>query len=74
MAKLQVEFVKVDFSEINLKPGDILVLRVKGKIPAHAKAALYNNLTQAIGKEIKAVIIDEDMEIGIVRAEKAEVE
>jgi len=59
-----------DVQKLELKPGDILVLKMADKIPLNFRKELKSYLSAILPKDIKVVILDPGMEFQIITPSK----
>lgn len=53
-------------STVRLEPGDILVLKLRDRIPAIAIARLYEKLSEIFPNN-KSIILDDGAELGVLK-------
>ena len=62
-----------DLRRLNLQPGDRLVLRVKGRIPADQAQELLACTRAWAGDEVPVMILDDDASLEIVSGDAREI-
>ena len=68
----EIDFIQ-SMQRLDIKDGDILVLKTKSILSEHAISNLKNSIELAIniiGFKVKCLVLEDDMDIGVLRKEK----
>ena len=68
MDENKIEFMKIDFGVLELKPKDILVLRTEVYLPVEVQVQIQKQIKKYLSREILIIFLDGNSEIGIVRS------
>lgn len=60
-----------DVQRLALKPGDIVVVKLQGRVDAHTIARIRDHMSKELGGEHKVIVLAEGVEIGILSPEPA---
>jgi hypothetical protein len=63
--------VELHIAKLELKPGDILVLRLDHKLSDETCNWLRDNMRRVLPEGVKAMVLDKDADLSVVRAEDA---
>lgn len=63
-----------DLQRLEVRPGDIFVLKAPGKLSYQLCDQLHAELTSALGGANKVIILDEGWELGVVGPARVDVE
>ncbi len=70
MDESKIEFMKMEFGKLELKPGDILVLKYQGHLPVSGKEIILKELGNILPRGMKVMFLEDDTQIGVLSVQE----
>ncbi len=65
-----INFMQVEFGKVELKAGDIFMIRFSGRISTSEYEHLYKSLREILPADVKIMILEENVQVGVISVQE----